>query len=201
MNWTEELIRLDYAVFRLIQQIGVSNFLDHFMLGMREAKLWIPFYAFMLYWVWRNARSSMLLFILLTIASFGLADYSSASIFKPLFARERPCYEADLNGLVRSLVGCGGRYGFPSSHATNHFALATFWYWAIYLISGQKWRWLFLWAFVIGYAQIYVGKHYPIDIVGGALLGILIGTVMAKLFEHWEKRRKRMTHPEAYSLP
>jgi undecaprenyl-diphosphatase len=201
MSWTEELIQLDYTLFKIIQSTGVSNFMDNFMLGMREAKLWIPFYAFMLYWIWANARSKMLVFILLTVASFGLADFSSASIFKPFFARERPCYEDELEGVVRSLVGCGGKYGFPSSHASNHFALAAFWYWAIYLIKGQRWYWLFLWAFIIGYAQVYVGKHYPIDILGGGLLGIFIGTAMAKLFELWDNRKKRMANPDAVSLP
>lgn len=201
MSWTESLIQLDYTIFKFIQSTGVSNFMDHFMLGMREAKLWIPFYAFMLYWIWKNAKSKMLVFILLTVASFGLADFSSASLFKPFFARERPCYEDDLEGVVRSLVGCGGKYGFPSSHASNHFALATFWYWAIYMIKGQRWYWLFLWAFLIGYAQIYVGKHYPIDILGGGLLGIFIGTAMAKLFDYWENRKKRMANPDTVPLP
>lgn len=199
MDWMEELIQLDYRMMHWIQHTGVSNFTDHFMLAMREAKIWIPLYVFMLYWIWKNGRSKMVLFIACTLICFGLADFLSASVFKPLFGRERPCYEADLDGVVRELIGCGGRFGFPSTHATNHFALATFWYWTIYLIKGQRWYWLFGWAFTIGYAQVYVGKHFPIDILAGGLLGLAIGTLMAKLFEYWDNRKRRSLKSDAYS--
>ncbi|MCG7856501.1 phosphatase PAP2 family protein [Flavihumibacter sp.] len=191
MGFTEWLLGADKSLFLWIQETSASPFTDSIMLTLRNAKTWLPLYAVFLYWAIRYARPYALVFILLTVACVGLADYSSASMLKPLFGRERPCYEPSLDGMVRVLAGCGGHFSFPSSHASNHFALASFWYWAIWLIKGKRWSWLFLWAFMIGYAQVYVGKHYPLDIIGGAILGIFIGTAAAKLFEWWIAQRKR----------
>jgi undecaprenyl-diphosphatase len=81
------------------------------------------------------------------------------------------------------LLIAGGQYSFPSSHAANHFGLAAFWFWSLYKLTGKKWRWLWIWASLMGYSQIYVGKHFPFDIIAGGLLGIIIGTMMARIFE------------------
>lgn len=189
MNHLQWLLDFDKSLFFWIQRTGVHPFLDQLMLLLRTPTLWIPLYAFMLYWAWRNAPGqASIAFILLTAASFGIADYSSASIFKPLIERPRPCAAAELEGITRELVGCGGVYGFPSSHAANHFALASFWYWAIFILKGRRWYWLFIWAAAICYAQVYVGKHYPLDVLAGGFLGLLIGTGMAKVFEWWITR-------------
>lgn len=200
MEWMQWILSADREIFLWVQQTGASEGIDRFMLLLRKPATWIPFYAFLLYWVIRYARPFALPFLILTAVCAGLADFSSASIFKPLIGRPRPCYEPALKGFVRELVGCGGQYGFPSSHASNHFALATFWYWAIYILRGQRWNWLFVWAFLIGYAQVYVGKHYPLDIVGGAALGIFIGTFGAKLFEWWFNRGQARKSTEPYPL-
>ncbi|WP_082021995.1 phosphatase PAP2 family protein [Flavihumibacter sp. ZG627] len=191
MSGMEWLLEADRALLLWVQQTNVSPSTDFIMLMLRNARTWLPLYAFILYWVIRYARPYPLYIILITVVCVGLADYGSASILKPLFARERPCFEPTLEGMVRSLVGCGGHHSFPSSHASNHFALASFWYWAIWLVKGKRWSWLFVWAFIIGYAQVYVGKHYPLDIAGGALLGIFIGTAGAKCFEWLMVQRKR----------
>lgn len=201
MEWMQLILGADREIFLWVQRAGAGEMSDRFMLLLRKPATWIPLYIFILYWIIRYARSFALPFIILTLVAAGLADFSSASVFKPLIARPRPCYEPVLEGLVRELVGCGGQYGFPSSHASNHFALATFWYWAIYIVSGRRWNWLFVWAFMIGYAQVYVGKHYPIDIICGAALGIFIGTGGAKLFEWWYNRNQAKKSPEPYPLP
>ena len=77
----------------------------------------------------------------------------------------------------------------PSSHAANHFGLAAFWYFSIKKMSGKKWSWLWLWAATICYAQIYVGKHFPFDILAGSLTGFLTGLGMSRLFVLWESRQ------------
>lgn len=178
LKWIENIDRL---LFLLINHDADHAFLDNIMIALRNPFTWIPLYIFMLYVAIKNARARWWLFALLTLVCFALTDSISASVLKPLFERPRPCIE--LRGMARSLVGCGGIYSMPSSHAANHFGLAAFWFWSIFVITGKKWNWLWLWAFAIGYAQIYVGKHYPSDIVVGAMLGCGIGIICARIFE------------------
>lgn len=185
MSFWEILEAIDKNVFTFINVDASAPWLDGFMKLLRNAPVWIPLYAFMVYWVIRFGRPYAWQFILLTIVTFAFNDFVSAKVLKPWIERPRPCYDAELSLVMRNLVGCGGRYGFPSSHAANHFGLAMFWFYSIQLIRGQRWHWLWGWAFMIGYAQVYVGKHYPLDIVGGAVMGIISGGLLARFFQVW----------------
>ena len=78
----------------------------------------------------------------------------------------------------------------PSSHAANHFGMAAFWFWGIYIMTGKKWQWLWFWAAIICFAQVYVGKHYPFDVLCGGVLGWSVGITSAKLFERWVVERE-----------
>jgi membrane-associated phospholipid phosphatase len=182
IQWFEEI---DKGLFILIHSDAAVPAIDGVMKGLRHAFTWIPLYAFLLYWILRHGKKFAWQFILLSLVSFAITDYTSASILKPVLARTRPCYDPELQVYIRDLVGCGGQLSFPSSHAANHFGLAAFWFYAIYLIKGQRWYWLWIWALFIGYAQVYVGKHYPMDIVGGAMFGYVVGTLCAIIFEKW----------------
>jgi membrane-associated phospholipid phosphatase len=183
MNFFEWLISVDKAAMIFIHQNLTAPWLDKPMIFFRSVSAWIPLYAFIAYWSFKKMKPWALLFMVLTVATFAVCDFSSASIFKPIFSRLRPCYETDMQRVIRSLVSCGGLYSFPSSHAANHFGLAAFWFYSVKFLTGKLWRWVWLWAVIIGFAQVYVGKHYPLDIAGGALLGFIIGVVFAKLFE------------------
>lgn len=183
----EWLDNIDKIAFTFIHRDMSARWLDGFMLLLRNQFTWVPLYVFMLYWILRRDRSTALKFICLTLLCFAITDYTSASILKYHFVRLRPCYDEDMNTVIRGIIGCGGKYSFPSSHAANHFGLATFWFYAIIHIARQKWYWLWLWAFMIGLAQVYVGKHFPLDIAGGAVLGIITGLSMFKLFEGWNR--------------
>lgn len=183
MSLIEILKSLDKIIFILIQNDSDRFFLDNIMVGLRNPITWIPLYLYMLYFITKKKRNGSWLFILFSILTVAIADNVSASLLKPYFARLRPCADPEIYQYVRNLVDCGGLYSFPSSHAANHFGLATFWFWSIFKITGKKWQWLWVWALLIGYAQIYVGKHYPFDIAAGALLGWCIGLIMAKTFE------------------
>jgi undecaprenyl-diphosphatase len=212
LKWLDHL---DRSIFRTIQQ-GTSPFLDWLMPWLREPTIWIPLYAFMLYYAFRATRTRgaggraspsdepspqsgrpsgnrlALLFILLSIITVALTDSIAAQVLKPLFGRLRPCHDPEMQMLLRNLVGCGGLYSMPSNHAANHFGLAAFWYFAIRSISGRKWLWLWLWAALICYAQVYIGKHYPFDVLVGAIFGTLTGWGMSRLFIFWNFKRNHL---------
>ena len=181
----ETLLQLDRSLFTFIQTELSGSTIDWLFLTLRNALTWIPLYAFILYWLIRYHRKFAWQFVFLSLVVFAITDYTSASVLKPLFMRVRPCYDTALEAPVRELVGCGGRYGMPSTHASNHFGLASFWFLAITWMSKRKWWWLWVWAALIGYSQVYVGKHFPGDILVGALLGTFVGTIMAILFRRW----------------
>lgn len=184
LNIVETLSGLDRKLFILVQSLS-SPAADSLMIVLRNALTWIPLYAVILFWLLAYHRKFAWQFILLTLVVFAITDYTSASILKPLFLRLRPCAEPALQNVVRDLVGCGGQYGMPSSHASNHFGLAAFWFFTIKWMSGRNWLWLWLWALLVCYAQVYVGKHYPGDILAGALLGTTVGYLFALLFRRW----------------
>lgn len=177
------LIRADRKLFALINQQLSHPFLDAIFPWWRETITWTPLYLFLLIFVIANAKKSSLPWIIMALITILLSDQISSSIIKPIFARLRPCNETELAGSVRLLLdGCGAGYSFTSSHATNHFAIAVF-----LMITLQNWLkgygWIFLlWAITVAYGQVYVGVHYPLDILGGALLGSGIGFFTARLY-------------------
>jgi undecaprenyl-diphosphatase len=188
-------------LFVLVQHDADHSILDAVMPVVRNPFTWAPFYAFMMYYAFRigrqaqagsapdGARSKAWAFILLSLVTFAITDSLTAQILKPLFERPRPCHDPELQTYLRGIVDCGGLYSMPSNHAANHFGLATFWYFSIRAINGRKWAWLWLWAALICYAQVYVGKHYPFDILVGALVGTLTGLGMSRIFVFWDHRQ------------
>jgi len=104
-------------------------------------------------------------------------------LFKHNFHRPRPCLEPDLLFQARLLIDqCSGGSSFISNHAANHFGMATFFFITFRSVL-RKWAWIgFLWAGLIAYAQVYVGIHYPLDVVAGAVFGMTIGLLTGKLF-------------------
>ncbi|MCR5645269.1 MAG: phosphatase PAP2 family protein [Bacteroidales bacterium] len=159
-----------------------TEWLDTVMVAITEMWLWIPLYILLLYMVFKQYGKRGW-WILLAVAVLILcSDQLSAHVCKPLFHRLRPCFNPDLEGLVHLPKGLpGGRYGFVSSHAANTFAVATF----LTAVLRKSYRsigwWLFAWALVSSYSRIYIGVHYPGDILAGAVLGVLIGLIIAMI--------------------
>lgn len=187
MSFIDWVDRLDKIVFIIIQHDTDSVFLDHVMPAIRAPLTWIPLYIFLLYFVITRMKDVAIPFIILSLITVLINDVASSWILKPWVERPRPCFDEELKPFLRAVIDCGGRFSFPSSHAANHVGLATFWYLSIKNVTSRKWFWLMIWAFAIGYAQIYVGKHYPLDIAGGSLIGFLSGTALAELFRIWIK--------------
>ena len=158
---------------------------------LRNAFIWVPVYVFFGAFIIKNFSSRAIFLIAGIILAFGIADYSSASILKPMFMRARPCRDLFTASYVIKLVNCGPAYSLPSAHAANHFAISTFL--AFALPSKTKWmvRLLYGWAAMVAFAQVYVGVHYPLDVLTGALLGCIIGYWIAVLVDVATAFRKK----------
>ncbi len=184
------VIELDKNVFVFINSSMHKSWLDGFMLLMRNPYTWVPLYVLLLFKIYKTSPGILLPFVIASLACFAITDFTSASIIKPLVGRLRPCYDTSLQNNIYILTGCGGKYSFPSSHASNHFGLAMVWYRIIFFLRKEKWIWVWYWAAIICFAQVYVGKHFPLDILGGALLGMAAGTLIAMGFKYWYKNKE-----------
>ena len=182
------LKHVDLAVFFTINKTLSASWLNQPMLLLRNQYTWIPLYLFLLIYFYTRCRKYLVPIILLSLVTFAITDFTSASIIKPLVARHRPCNDPSVQFELNNIAGCGGPYSMPSSHASNHFGLAAFWFLVISNIRRKKWYWLWIWAFAIGYAQVYVGVHFPTDIFVGACLGIVTAFLTFRIFTLWKNR-------------
>lgn len=177
----EELIKYDQEVFLNLNG-GKSLFWDGFMWIFTTTLIWIPLALVLLYIIVKNNkwRQTLLIFGMIALVVL-LADRISSGIFKPVFQRFRPSQDNEFMGLVDIVNGYrGGKYGFTSSHAANSFALFSF----MTLLFRKKELTiaLFLWALLNCYSRIYLGVHYPGDIVCGAILGLTCGCLVYLLY-------------------
>lgn len=151
---------------------------------------WIPLYIVLVILVGlKFKKNALYIFPLITLLIL-LSDQTSVHLFKNVFMRLRPCHNPDIASMVHVVDGCGGQYGFVSSHATNTFALAVF----IGVLFKKQYNWLLpfmlIWAAVVSYSRIYVGVHYPGDILGGAVLGVIIANLVLWLLRLIDKKLK-----------
>ena len=173
-----DLLHLDQQIFHLINS-GCSNpFFDYILPILRNKYTWFPFYIFIISFLIINFQKKGLYIILALILTVGIADVTSSHLIKKSVQRLRPCKVLEQPNEINLLTRCGSGYSFPSSHAANHFAMAVF----LSLIFSKIYKWvkypLLLWATAISFSQIYVGVHYPVDVICGAVLGsIIAGTV------------------------
>jgi undecaprenyl-diphosphatase len=173
------LERLDQQLFLFINSSN-SPFLDQVMYTISGRLIWVPLYLAILIFLGIKYKKKFLIILIFIILAATLADQSSV-IIKNLVQRLRPCHDPSLIGIVHLVNNeCGGIYGFVSSHATNSFDVAL-----LSLMFIRK-RWytisIILWAGVISYSRVYLGVHYPLDIICGALLGSFIGWGMYSLY-------------------
>jgi membrane-associated phospholipid phosphatase len=179
-SWLDKLIKADQELFLLLNAVYTHPVLDAIYPWFREGNTWLPLYLFIIVLALVNFKQKAFAFILFAVLTVVLTDQISSSLIKPFFERPRPCRDPLLMNQIRMLLnGCSGGFSFTSSHATNHFGFAVYIYFTLGGIIG-KWKYAFLcWAAAIAYGQVYVGVHYPMDIVFGAILGSSIGYITA----------------------
>jgi len=179
----ESLHNFDVELFLKIHS-GLSNgFLDWFLPLMRNRYTWAPLYLFIIIFSFKEYKKRGWYIIGGVLLTFALGDMISSRFIKPFVARLRPCNEPTLIHDIIHRVPCGSGYSFPSAHATNHFGIAVF----LIMVFYPRWKPILpvglAWAFIISFAQIYVGVHYPIDTIAGAALGSTIGFLVSLIYK------------------
>ena len=176
------VIPLDQKFFFVINQWH-HPWVDTLVYYVTHQFFWIPLYISLVYLIFITFRTKAWQTLLIIICLMIICDQFSSSLVKPLIQRIRPCLHPDFAASVHVVGQYHGVYGFISSHATNTFGLATF-LWLLLRKQYPSIKLLFIWAFGISYARIYGGVHYPMDIIMGALSGILWANIMFKCYMH-----------------
>jgi membrane-associated phospholipid phosphatase len=179
----EKLESWDQWLFIQLNSRYTNPVFDFILPYFRDSVFWAPLYIFMLVFVTVNYGKKGWWWSLGFLCMIAMADMTSSRIFKEVFERLRPCQDPFFFQNVRLLLKhCSSSYSFTSSHAANHFGIAVFMYLTAYRHFG-RWIYLFfLWALFVSYAQVYVGVHYPLDILGGWLIGTLAAILTATVF-------------------
>lgn len=181
MEIIDTLKKLDTEIFMFCN--SRHNMLWDTIMSWASGKyMWIPLYAFLFYLVFKFVGKRVGLVIIAIVLMIVISDQTSVHLFKNVFMRYRPCHNLELQALVHVNGSCGGQYGFISSHAANTFALAMF----LSLFFCNRIRsfgwYIFAWAGFVSYSRVYNGVHYPADIAVGAIVGMIIGWVIFKLY-------------------
>jgi undecaprenyl-diphosphatase len=190
----ESLKSIDTGLFLAINGAH-STFFDYIMYWASQRFIWIPLYVFFAWLICKHYGKKAWLLILAAGLIIVITDQTAVYLFKNVFLRLRPCHEPSMAGKVH-LVNeyCGGKYGFISSHAANSFGLAAY----LSLLLGKKIKYftllILLWALLLCYSRVYLGVHYPGDVIVGGIWGAGIGTSLYVSI-------RKFVHPSFQSSP
>ena len=178
----EEILKLDSKLFLYLNNLGTSKF-DIFWISLSkiEANILMYLFLFLLFFYNQKIRPKLIyiFYFFFVIALMITITDQGANIFKDSFQRLRPCYnESIIDSLRLVKENCGGKYGFFSAHASNSFSLAIF----FGLLFKNRIRYMIIltivYASLISYSRIYLGVHFPIDIIVGSSFGIFVGFII-----------------------
>jgi len=175
----------DTDLFRFINEAH-QPWLDGPMEIISGKLTWIPLYALLIYYLYKQLKQAVWKAIVYLLTTILFADQISSSLLKPLFKRLRPCHVEEFQSWIHLPDGCGGMYGFCSSHAANAFAVAV----GFYLLSKNKrvGAALLIWASVVSYSRIYLGAHYPLDVITGAIVGTVGAWLLFTFYLRFTKK-------------
>jgi undecaprenyl-diphosphatase len=183
ITFWQKLLQWDQSLFVKINSDWTNPVFDTIMPLLRNSACWVPLYMFMLVFVLLNFKVKGLWWVVFFLCTIALTDMTGNYVFKYGFERLRPCSDPDFFGPVRMLLkNCPAGYSFISNHAANHFGIAIFFIVTFHRVF-KKLAWVALpWAAAICYAQIYVGVHYPLDVLAGTMLGVVFGISTGTIF-------------------
>ncbi|MCH5246616.1 MAG: phosphatase PAP2 family protein [Muribaculaceae bacterium] len=180
-----------------------GNFWDIFLAHFSGKYVWVPLYASLIYLFFKNYNwKQSIIFILAIVLTVLLADQTCSHIIRPLVQRLRPAHpENPISEFIFTVEGHvpGGRFGFPSCHAANSFALAIL----VTLIIRNLWLsiFFFFWAIINSYSRIYLAAHYPGDLIVGALVGLFYGVLISMVVTSLTRQSKRETKHNQGAIP
>ncbi|MBT8221801.1 MAG: phosphatase PAP2 family protein [Eudoraea sp.] len=178
----EELIHLDKDLFLFLNQLGSERW-DAFWMVLTNKGTAVPLYVVLLILSYSHLGWKKTLMVLISVALLITCTDQLANFFKYGVMRLRPCYDPELGEQVRLVkASCGGKYGYFSAHAANSFAIALF----FGQLLNKRFPYLkiilILWALIVAYSRIYIGVHFPLDVLTGLAIGALFGWTFARLY-------------------
>jgi undecaprenyl-diphosphatase len=186
------ITQIDQDLFLFLNSFN-SPFWDKVMLIFTGTVTWVPFYLLLIFFMFKQYRQKAFTIVLVLILTIVISDQFSVLI-KELVQRLRPTHNPAISQLVHNVYNKGGDYGFFSSHASNSFALAMF---TSLLFQNRSYTtMIFLWAVLVSYTRIYLGLHYPADILAGWTWGFITGYFMYRFFRIVDKRYLYHLSPE-----
>jgi undecaprenyl-diphosphatase len=181
----EKLLSLDVELFIFLNSLGSATY-DTMWLFITKQSNWIPLFLLLLYVIFKKLGAKQTLYLLLVVAVLVTFTDQMTNVFKNGFHRLRPCNNPEINSFIR-VVQVRNSFSFFSGHASNSMAVATLIYFA--LRSHFKYFGLFfLWPLIFAYSRIYLGLHYPIDIMTGYLFGFVFGFLIFKVYKIAQQR-------------
>jgi undecaprenyl-diphosphatase len=175
----DKILSLDQKIFVFLNGLGSETY-DGLWLILTKQTSWIPLFILLLYLIFKKLGTKQALFLMLFVTVLVVLTDQTANVFKNGFQRLRPCNNPEINTFIR-IVQSRTSFSFFSGHATSSMGVATF----LYLIFKKDFNYfwlLFLWPLIFAYSRIYLGLHYPLDIISGYLCGAILGFLMFKLY-------------------
>ena len=182
----DKILTLDKELLIFLNGLGSSTF-DPFWMVITKQSNWTPFFLILLYLIFKKVGVKQTLYLLVFIIILITISDQFTNLVKETFQRLRPCSDPNINSLIR-VVKPSETFSFFSGHASNSMAVSSF----LYFILKDKFKYfglLFLWPLIFAYSRIYLGLHYPTDIICGYIHGFILGFLFYKLFRFLQLKK------------